>query len=429
MNDYKHSVTLDVSKCKGCTNCLKRCPTEAIRIRDGRAVINAARCIDCGECIRLCPHKAKKAASDLFDPDMRCFKWKIALPAPALYGQFDNLEDIDYVLQGLLDFGFDDIFEVSRAAELVSGYTRRYLKQPGLRRPVISSACPVVNRLIRLRYPSLCGHVLSLAPPVDIAAMQARARALSDHPGLRSEDIGVCFISPCPGKVSYVKNGFSRGVDCVVSMRDMYFSLLPLIKRISNPLPLSQSGMIGVSWAAVGGESTAIFNDKYLAADGIENVIRVLDEIDNGSFHDIEFVELNACAGGCVGGVMTVENPYIAKARLQTLKRYMPVSCNWEYKLDEDESYIPDSYRTPELTYISAAPLAADRAAALRMLAEMEELTDRLPSLDCGSCGAPSCRAFAEDVVTGEAVENECVVRMRELLNAYISQQKEEQPT
>ena len=114
---------------------------------------------------------------------------------------------------------------------------------------------------------------------------------------------------------------------------------------------------------------------------------------------------------------------------MQTLKRYMPVSCNWEYKLDEDESYIPDSYRTPELTYISAAPLAADRAAALRMLAEMEELTDRLPSLDCGSCGAPSCRAFAEDVVTGEAVENECVVRMRELLNAYISQQKEEQPT
>ena len=32
-----HSVRLDVSRCRGCTNCLKHCPTEAIRIRDGRA--------------------------------------------------------------------------------------------------------------------------------------------------------------------------------------------------------------------------------------------------------------------------------------------------------------------------------------------------------------------------------------------------------
>ena len=59
MHSYQHSVSLDVEKCKGCTHCLRRCPTEAIRIRDGHAVINPDRCIDCGECIRLCPHNAK----------------------------------------------------------------------------------------------------------------------------------------------------------------------------------------------------------------------------------------------------------------------------------------------------------------------------------------------------------------------------------
>ncbi|MDD3921702.1 MAG: 4Fe-4S binding protein, partial [Eubacteriales bacterium] len=47
-----HSVRLDKDKCKGCTNCLKRCPTEAIRVRAGRAHIIDERCIDCGECIR-----------------------------------------------------------------------------------------------------------------------------------------------------------------------------------------------------------------------------------------------------------------------------------------------------------------------------------------------------------------------------------------
>ena len=59
MNTYEHSVYLDADKCNGCTTCLKHCPTEAIRIRDGKAVINQERCIDCGECIRVCPYKAK----------------------------------------------------------------------------------------------------------------------------------------------------------------------------------------------------------------------------------------------------------------------------------------------------------------------------------------------------------------------------------
>ena len=102
MGEYKHSVSLDIDKCRGCTNCLKRCPTEAIRIKDGHAQISSHRCIDCGECIKVCPYKAKKAIYDKIE-SLKGYKWKIALPAPSLYGQFDNLEDIDYVLQGLLD--------------------------------------------------------------------------------------------------------------------------------------------------------------------------------------------------------------------------------------------------------------------------------------------------------------------------------------
>ena len=63
MDTYKHSVFLDVEKCNGCTTCLKRCPTEAIRIRDGKAEIDTKRCIDCGECIKKCPRKAKSSVA------------------------------------------------------------------------------------------------------------------------------------------------------------------------------------------------------------------------------------------------------------------------------------------------------------------------------------------------------------------------------
>lgn len=408
MNRYEHSVYLDEKKCSGCTACLKHCPTEAIRIREGHASIDPDRCIDCGECIRVCPHNAKKAVCEKLSA-MDKFKWKIALPAPSLYGQFDNLEDVDYVLDGLIKIGFDDVFEVSAAAELVSAYTRLYLKTEGVKKPAISSACPVVIRLIGLRFPSLTDNIIHMLPPMEIAAMLARKRAKREHPELTDEEIGVCFISPCPAKVSYVKNGFAgykSQVDTVVSINDIYFQLIAKMQPKADVKSLSNSGMIGIGWASTGGEATAIFNESYLAADGIENVIRVLDQVENGNIPPLEFIELNACSGGCVGGVMTMQNPFIAKARLQTLRRYLPVSQNF---LSKEESYIPESYIFNEIpTYHPISRLSDSMAESMRMMADIQKLRDTLPGIDCGACGAPNCRAFAEDTVRNKSCGAKC---------------------
>lgn len=422
MNTYEHSVFLDVRKCNGCTTCLRHCPTEAIRIRDGHAVINETRCIDCGECIRACPQKAKKAECNKLDA-MQAFKWKIALPAPALYGQFDNLEDVDYILNGLLRIGFDDVFEVAQAAELLSAYTRLYLDTEGVKKPVISSACPVVVRLIALRFPSLKEHILQMLPPMEIAARLAREKALREHPTLKPEDIGVCFISPCPAKASYVKNGFAdyqSQVDVVVSINDVYFQLINAISNADEVDALSGAGMIGIGWATTGGEATALFNDSYLAADGIENVIHVLDQIENGNIPQLEFIELNACTGGCVGGVLAIQDPFIAKARLQTLRRYLPVSQN---RLRPGEQYIPAAYFFNEMPeYQPIAQLSSNMAESMRMLADIQALRSRLPGFDCGSCGAPTCRAFAEDVIKGKAKETDCLLTMRDVLRQYLEE-------
>lgn len=408
MNRYEHSVYLDEKKCSGCTACLKHCPTEAIRIREGHASIDPDRCIDCGECIRVCPHNAKKAVCEKLSA-MDKFKWKIALPAPSLYGQFDNLEDVDYVLDGLIKIGFDDVFEVSAAAELVSAYTRLYLKTEGVKKPAISSACPVVIRLIGLRFPSLTDNIIHMLPPMEVAAMLARKRAKREHPELTDEEIGVCFISPCPAKVSYVKNGFAgykSQVDTVVSINDIYFQLIAKMQPKADIKSLSNSGMIGIGWASTGGEATAIFNESYLAADGIENVIRVLDQVENGNIPPLEFIELNACSGGCVGGVMTMQNPFIAKARLQTLRRYLPVSQNF---LSKEESYIPESYIFNEIpTYHPISRLSDSMAESMRMMADIQKLRDTLPGIDCGACGAPNCRAFAEDTVRNRSCGAKC---------------------
>ncbi len=412
MNAYEHSVLLDESKCTGCTTCLRHCPTEAIRIRNGKAVIDSDRCIDCGACIRYCPHQAKRAVCGKLS-DMDRFKWKIALPAPTLYGQFDNLDDVDYVLNGLLKIGFDEVYEVAKAAELVSAYTRLYLKTEGITKPAISSACPVIMRLISLRFPSLNEHIIHMLPPMEIAAKFAKKKALEAHPELTTDEIGICFISPCPAKASYVKNGFGgykSAVDEVISISDVYFLLIGKMKKDEEVKMLSESGRIGIGWARSGGEATAIFNEDYLAADGIENVIHVLDQIENGNIPPLEFIELNACTGGCVGGVLTMQNPFIAKARLQTLRRYLPVSQNTLSK--DDANYIPDEYLFDDLPeYNPITRLGTTMAESMRMMADIQNIKSTLPCIDCGACGAPTCRAFAEDVVKNLAVLDDCQIK------------------
>ena len=417
MADYKHSVSLDLDKCKGCTHCLRRCPTEAIRIRDGHAVIDSARCIDCGECIRLCPHKAKKSIYDKF-ASLPKDKYLIALPAPTFYGQFENLDDIDYLLQGLLDLGFDDVFEVACAAELVTDYTRRFLRSGKGTYPVISSACPVVVRLVSLRFPTLVSNLLPILPPVELAGRMAKARAKKKDPSLKDEDIVTVFISPCPAKVSYVKNnltGEKSSIDYVLSMSDMYFELLGVMKNRTTPVPYSKTGMVGIGWALSGGESSSLMNDHYLAADGIENVMKVLEDLDTEQHPNLDFVELNACSGGCVGGVLAMENPYIARVRLRNIRRYLPVSQN-HAPGDEDE--LPSSVTLDlDSEYESVSMMGTSRRQAIKLMSDVQKVFETLPELDCGSCGSPTCRAFAEDVVKGKADYGECIAVMREKLH------------
>ena len=407
---FFHSVTLEKDQCVGCTNCIKRCPTEAIRVRDGKAQIISERCIDCGECIRVCPHHAKKTRFDHLDK-LQDFEYTIALPAPSLYGQFNNLDDIDFVLTGLKALGFDHVFEVSRAAELVSEATRRLMAQGSLPRPLISSACPAVVRLIRVRFPDLCPHVLPLRSPMETAAGMAKAEAAA-RTGLPKEKIGCFFITPCPAKVTDIQCpiGVEKSmVDGALAISEIFPILSSKMDKLETVEPLAKSGIIGVSWASSGGESAALLNDKYLAAAGIENVIRVLEELEDERIRELDFIELNACSGGCVGGVLCVENAYVAKARLQRLRKYLPVSQN---HLRAD---IPQGMNWQEpLEFAPVLTLSDDLSEAMEMMMEIDNICEKFPGLDCGACGAPSCRSLAEDVVKGQAKESDCVFVLRE---------------
>jgi ferredoxin len=51
-------LTVLKDKCTGCGDCVKVCPVEAIKLKDGKAVIDAGDCIECDACIEECPAEA-----------------------------------------------------------------------------------------------------------------------------------------------------------------------------------------------------------------------------------------------------------------------------------------------------------------------------------------------------------------------------------
>ena len=197
----KHSVILEYKRCRGCTTCIKNCPTEAVRVRSGKATILNERCIDCGKCIQVCPHKAVKSVSDSLDK-LEQYKYRVALPDPVLYGQFQHLDDIDIVLSGLLEIGFQKVFETAKAAEILSDYARHAISSGETRvMPQISSACPTIMRLIRMRFPKLIPNIAATVTPVELAAILARREAEAET-GLPPEEIGVFSIVPCSSQVT-----------------------------------------------------------------------------------------------------------------------------------------------------------------------------------------------------------------------------------
>jgi iron only hydrogenase large subunit-like protein len=431
MTGTMHSVTLDKSKCVGCTNCLKHCPTEAIRVHGGRAHIIEQRCIDCGECIRQCQHHAKVPTTDPLAAINR-FPYKIALPAPALYGQFKKLPSLSAVAQGLRMMGFDEVYDVARGADIVSMAVRERLSEPDCPRPLISSSCPAVVRLIQIRFPELIDNIVDLRSPMEMAAVSAR-REFCQKYGVKPEEVGCFFISPCAAKMTAIRRPLGHetsAVDGVISIVEV-FGLLSTNIRKSTPVENEgdeafRATGLGLGWAKTGGEALAAGIENALAVDGIDQVAKVLEEIENNRLPDLAFFEGLSCVGGCVGGPLTLENGFIARNRIRDLVRRLPAKAPDENIKKAEYESLREQLRFDEaIEPVKAMQLDKDLQKALSMMDQIEEIRQRLPGLDCGSCGSPTCQALAEDIVTGFAHETDCLFvlkeRVREMAKQMVS--------
>jgi hypothetical protein len=200
-----------------------------------------------------------------------------------------------------------------------------------------------------------------------------------------------------------------------VAIKDIYPKLISAMTHVveqNKVEELSETGKIGIGWGRIGGEAAGLLTDSYLAADGIENVIKVLEDLEDRKFSKtLSFIELNACTGGCVGGVLQVENPFLAIVKLKGLRKYLPVA-----KIHEAPPHIHPEW-TQDVEYLPVFKLGENMVESLNMMNQVDELCKKFPGLDCGSCGAPTCRALARDIVRGAANEKDCIHILREYIH------------
>ncbi|NLW55387.1 MAG: 4Fe-4S binding protein [Firmicutes bacterium] len=421
MDTRYHSVVLDEEKCKGCTNCIKRCPTEAIRVRGGKAFILTERCIDCGECIRICENHAKKALADEFAV-LDQYEYRVALPAPSLYAQFKAVKP-GSIIAALYHLGFDEVYEVAYAAELTTFAIRSYLKQylknnPRDKAPLISASCPAVTRLLQVRFPSLILNLIPIDPPY-LTAAKCFLREKLPLLNLPREKVGIFFISPCPAKITEIKTAHEKVVDGAFSFNTIFRQLNHCLRQKLQAVNQQGSG-VGIGWARAGGENLAVQVENAMAVDGIHNVVALLEEIEMGKLNEIDYVEAMACPEGCVGGALTIENPFVARVTLRKLADYYgdrelpPAVCKKGEALQKQDPHFFTHQRP-----LPAKPilqLDSDLSTAIKKMSQLEKILNKLPGIDCGACGSPTCRSLAEDIVQEKSQLTDCIIILREQL-------------
>ena len=415
-----HAIKVDIEKCIGCTHCMKACPTEAIRVVNGLATINAERCVDCGNCLRACPVHAFYVEHDTL-AQIEKFRYKVALFPSVMIGQFPDKYKEDQIYQAVLELGFTHIFEVEQPINLLIESIKEQV-QTRENKPQISSFCPAIVRLIRSKYPSLAENIIPVKVPHDLAAVYAIDKLAAQ--GIKREDVGIFYVSPCSAKMAAVKRplGEERSVvDGLINMKDFYNGIMQVISKDTAPDTASLREHLtrdGIVWSLPRGEARH-FKQKSMAVDGIHNVVKILERMENEDIPDLDYLELKSCHQGCAGGILLTGNRFLTVERLQKRSKRYPEAKD-QMKTCENCESIKNSLKSEPIQPNFVFALDKDRGKALEKLRKADRIVCQLPGIDCGACGAPNCHALAEDMVQGKAKMTDCVF----LQNRYLNEQK-----
>jgi len=227
------------------------------------------------------------------------------------------------------------------------------------------------------------------------------------------------YITPCAAKIADIKSyNHDEAITGVINMNVIYNKISQLLSSKKydsctvldhSPLSLNQRSL---QWTLTHGEADTYIG-RCLAVDEIHNVIEFLEKLENEEIQAPDFLELRACDQGCAGGVLTAKNRFLAAEKLTkraSNAKYHPEQINERLKqIDVYKDYLIANIMMDKVQPNSMYKFDDDYKIAMKKYKDYKAIEQSLPMVDCGVCGAPSCTAFAEDIVRGYAKIEQCV--------------------
>ncbi|ADY14116.1 [Fe-Fe] hydrogenase large subunit C-terminal domain-containing protein [Sphaerochaeta globosa] len=409
---FHHALYIVESACKGCTHCMKRCPTQAIRIAKGKARIDNDLCIECGQCMAVCPNNAIAIEQDSLS-QLEAFTTRVAIVPAVFFAQFDDSVTLSHICGALYALGFTHLYLAETGVDIL-GILEAEDQSTTL--PLISNFCPSVQRLIQVRFPLLVNNLSTLRSPAQVTALFARSELKALFEGL-----GIFYFSPCAAKIAQFKTEGSeehRLFDGIINFDTAYNLVCAYIAKHKGDADQKQHTFSfpdctrkALRWSLVKGQSSH-HTGRCLAVDEMHNVIEFLEILEDEQDTNLQFLELDACAEGCVGGILTVRNRFLATERIRHWSSTVPKQLSQdlcERIIEQKQAFLKNLNLEP-VQALHVLGLDTDHSKALQKLRKAERILAYLPGIDCGLCGSPSCKALSEDIAKSQASIRQCAV-------------------
>ena len=394
------------SNCKDCYKCIKHCPVNAISYSDNRVCIDFDKCILDGTCVNVCPQKAKKVKTSLpeLKEALKNGEKVIASIAPSFYAYYD-FDKTGCILSFLKSQGIFRVEQTSQFAKINAIKHYEYMKITKL--PVISTACPVIVKLIENFYPDL----INLLAPVDSPMVLHSKEIKENYP-----DSKVVFIGPCLAKKNEAEE---NGIEYALSfneleewMNDENFSFDKVTPEFFNDDYIYETSTYPLegSLLTLCGADKELSKDEMISLSGLEEIMEFLKYLRGKSNVQYKMIEMLACKNGCINGPLKPSS--YCDANYFEIEEKFNKEINMFEKKDQKILNInkyPLSRRFANHYEEEVMPTEEQIRATLR---SMEKYTKE-DEINCGACGYKSCRDKAIAVIQGKAEKEMCIPYMK----------------
>ncbi len=421
-----HPIYTELTQCRDCYKCVRACPTKAIQVKEGNAVVIHDRCTYCGICVDVCPASAKKVRKDLARVQlfMKSNRKIICSIAPSHSSEFVDRESA--LLVALKKIGFDYISETAIGASLVSATVDEY-RARDIKTPWISTACPSVVQLVKKYYTTLEDQLAPIPSPLQLHCAYLRE--------LYGDDIGIVFVGPCiakkweadewPGYPNFtltfeeLKLWFEEenlDLDTINNQLFLQKEKIPPYVPAKASITSAYSVEGGMIASFKGGQD--FFQENSIAISGNLAIKSTLDNLVNSENN--QFLELLSCEGGCINGPSTKKTVALSN------KKSITTGYTRE-RLHQDNLFTPpkefvnkvvqQGYKILKVEKTTKSEIHFNNSnySEIEIKQALRELGKIHPEdeINCGGCGYSTCRDMAVAYLDGMAEIEMCVTKMR----------------